>query len=295
MSDLKPPDILEDYPYKRIGEAFYFPSQDIQIYNNGPGITSSKIRRFAESPLHALEQVTYLTSEKIFESAAHTLIVDGEGAFFTDFETITKSIDADSNKNLRDKSLNDKKTVISQNDTDTIYRMKGSIVHEAHDYLFPGQGYPKADEDFPNAFDSPNEVSLYWYDQGLLCKTRPSIVINPIDQPKSKKSLVLINYVIIDNCSVDGFIISAKKNSYYLKAAWNKKGFEKAGFEVDDIIFIAQETVQPYANKVFKMNSDDIETASNLSNVYLTEYNRMLNGKPATAYNSPNIVELDKI
>ena len=91
MSDVKLPDMLEDYPHKKIGDAFYFPNLDNQAYHNGPGISSSNIRRFSQSQLHALEEVIEPTPAMNFGSAAHSLIVEGEGAFFTDVVTITGS------------------------------------------------------------------------------------------------------------------------------------------------------------------------------------------------------------
>jgi len=68
MSNEKVPDMLKDYPHKKIGDAFYFPCLDNQVYHNGPGISSSKIRRFSQSQLHALEEAIEPTPAMNFGS-----------------------------------------------------------------------------------------------------------------------------------------------------------------------------------------------------------------------------------
>ena len=283
---MKVPDMLEDYPHKQIGDALYFPNLDNQAYHNGPGISSSKIRRFSQSQLHALEEVIEPTSAMNFGSAAHSLIVEGEGAFFTDVVCINGSPYTNANKLLKQESLAKGLTVINEKDKDTIYSMKGSLVSESSAYLNP-------DKDFPQVLETPYEVSLYWYEQGLLCKTRADVVLNPFDMPQANNSVVLVDYKTTSDCSVRGFTNSVRRYSYDLQAAWYKRGFEAAGFQVHDFVFVAQEKKVPFANKVFKMNHTDMEVGLNYLSEYLEEYNKMLNGQPATIYNSPNVVELD--
>ena len=279
--------MLEDYPHKQIGDAIYFPNLDNQAYHNGPGISSSNIRRFSQSQLHALEEVIEPTSAMNFGSAAHSLIVEGEGAFFTDVVCINGSPYTNANKLLKQESLAKGLTVINEKDKDTIYSMKGSLVPESSAYLNP-------DKDFPQVLDSPYEVSLYWYEQGLLCKTRADVVLNPFDMPQANNSVVLVDYKTTSDCSVRGFTNSVRRYSYDLQAAWYKRGFEAAGFQVHDFVFVAQEKKVPFANKVFKMNHTDMEVGWNYLSDYLEEYNRVVwNGKSATIYNSPNVVELD--
>ena len=177
-------------------------------------------------------------------------------------------------------------TVINEKDKDTIYSMKGSLVSESSAYLNP-------DKDFPQVLDSPYEVSLYWYEQGLLCKTRADVVLNPFDMPQANNSVVLVDYKTTSDCSVRGFTNSVRRYSYDLQAAWYKRGFEAAGFQVHDFVFVAQEKKVPFANKVFKMNHTDMEVGWNYLSEYLEEYNKVLNGQQKTIYNSPNVVDLD--
>ena len=272
---MKIPDMLENFEHVIIGDVAYFPNLDNNTYHNGPGISSSNIRRFSQSQLHALEEVVEQTPAMMFGSAAHSLIVEGEAAFFSDVVTITGSPYTNTNKQLKKDSLAKGLSVITEEQRDTIYSMNNSLVQEAEPYLRPS-------EDYPQVFKSPKEVSIYWYEQDLLCKTRADVVC-----------IVLVDYKTTSDCSVRGFTNSVRRYSYDLQAAWYKRGFERAGFKVADFVFVAQEKKPPYANKVFKMNHADMEIGWNFLSDYLDDYNKVLGGKPATIYNSPNVVELN--
>ena len=284
----KLPDMLEDLPHKKVGDAYYFPNMSNSFYHNGPGISSSHIRRFSQSQLHALEEVIEQTTAMNFGSAAHSLIVEGEGAFFSDVVTITGSPYTNTNKALKKESLDKGLIVINEKDKDTIYSMQNSLVTEARAYLNP-------DKEYPSSFDAPYEVSIFWYEQDLLCKTRADVVLNPFDKPHGENAIVLVDYKTTADCSVRGFTNSVRRYSYDLQAAWYKRGFERAGFQVHDFVFVAQEKKPPYASKVFKMNHTDMEIGWNFLSDYLEEYNKVVwsGGKQATIYNSPNVVELD--
>ena len=283
---MKIPDMLETFEHVIIGDVAYFPNLDNNTYHNGPGISSSNIRRFSQSQLHALEEVIEQTPAMMFGSAAHSLIVEGEAAFFSDVVTITGSPYTNANKQLKKDSLAKGLSVITEEQRDTIYSMNNSLVQEAEPYLRPG-------EDYPQVFKSPKEVSIYWYEQDLLCKTRADVVCNAFDNNFGKDAIVLVDYKTTSDCSVRGFTNSVRRYSYDLQAAWYKRGFERAGFKVADFVFVAQEKKPPYANKVFKMNHADMEIGWNFLSDYLDDYTKVLGGKPATIYNSPNVVELN--
>ena len=278
--------MLENFEHVIIGDVAYFPNLDNNTYHNGPGISSSNIRRFSQSQLHALEEVVEQTPAMMFGSAAHSLIVEGEAAFFSDVVTITGSPYTNANKQLKKDSLAKGLSVITEEQRDTIYSMNNSLVQEAEPYLRPG-------EDYPQVFKSPKEVSIYWYEQDLLCKTRADVVCNAFDNNFGKDAIVLVDYKTTSDCSVRGFTNSVRRYSYDLQAAWYKRGFERAGFKVADFVFVAQEKKPPYANKVFKMNHADMEIGWNFLSDYLDDYTKVLGGKPATIYNSPNVVELN--
>ena len=263
---MKIPDMLENFEHVIIGDVAYFPNLDNNTYHNGPGISSSNIRRFSQSQLHALEEVIEQTPALNFGSAAHSLVVEGEGAFFSDVVTITGSPYTNTNKALKQESLAKGLSVISEKERDTIYSMKNSLITEARAYLNP-------ENEYPSAFDSPYEVTLYWYEQGLLCKTRADVIINPFDKPHGENAIVLVDYKTTSDCSVRGFTNSVRRFSYDLQAAWYKRGFERAGFQVHDFVFVAQEKKTPYASKVFKMNHTDMEIGWNFLSDYLESYN----------------------
>jgi hypothetical protein len=283
---MKIPDMLENFEHVIIGDVAYFPNLDNNTYHNGPGISSSNIRRFSQSQLHALEEVVEQTPAMMFGSAAHSLIVEGEAAFFSDVVTITGSPYTNTNKQLKKDSLEKGLSVITEEQRDTIYSMNNSLVQEAEPYLRPNK-------DYPQVFKSSKEVSIYWYEQDLLCKTRADVVCNAFDNTFGEDAIVLVDYKTTSDCSVRGFTNSVRRYSYDLQAAWYKRGFERAGFKVADFVFVAQEKKPPYANKVFKMNHADMEIGWNFLSGYLEDYNNMLAGKPATIYNSPNVVELN--
>ena len=283
---MKIPDMLENFEHVIIGDVAYFPNLDNNTYHNGPGISSSNIRRFSQSQLHALEEVVEQTPVMMFGSAAHSLIVEGEAAFFSDVVTITGSPYTNTNKQLKKDSLAKGLSVITEEQRDTIYSMNNSLVQEAEPYLRPGK-------DYPQVLKSPKEVSIYWYEQDLLCKTRADVVCNAFDNPFGEDAIVLVDYKTTSDCSVRGFTNAVRRYSYDLQAAWYKRGFERAGFQVHDFVFVAQEKKTPYASKVFKMNHTDMEIGWNFLSDYLDDYNKVLGGKPATIYNSPNVVELN--
>ena len=152
---MKIPDMLENFEHVIIGDVAYFPNLDNNTYHNGPGISSSNIRRFSQSQLHALEEVVEQTPAMMFGSAAHSLIVEGEAAFFSDVVTIIGSPYTNTNKQLKKDSLAKGLSVITEEQRDTIYSMNNSLVQEAKPYLRPS-------EDYPQVFKSSKEVSIYW-------------------------------------------------------------------------------------------------------------------------------------
>jgi len=50
------PEILENEEHVILGDAVYFPDMEHNFYHSVPGISSSNIRRFGQSQLHAFEE-----------------------------------------------------------------------------------------------------------------------------------------------------------------------------------------------------------------------------------------------
>jgi hypothetical protein len=104
-----------------------------------------------------------------------------------------------------------------------------------------------------------------------------------------------VDYKTTQSCHPDSFIGSIKKYGYQHQAAWYKRGFEKAGFDVKEFVFVAQEKTTPYASKVFKIKNENFDK-------YWTELDYMLglyrNSLDSTkidlqTYNCPDIIEID--
>ena len=114
----------------------------------------------------------------------------------------------------------------------------------------------------------------------------------PINIPHESNSIILVD------CKLRLIVLlealhHQSKYQYDLQAAWYKRGYEQAGFNVVDFIFVAQEKKKPYASKIFKMKHEDMEAGWLKLEHLLGEYNAVLNGQKATIYNSPNIVTVD--
>jgi len=127
----------------------------------------------------------------------------------------------------------------------------------------------------------------------LLLKVKSDVLRYPLDLSSDPKSIILVDYKTTTDCSVRGFTSSIRKYQYDLQAAWYKRGYERAGFNVVDFIFVAQEKKKPFASKIFKMSHDDMTAGWLKLEHLLGEYNAVLNGKEATIYNSPSIVNVD--
>jgi len=281
------PESLEKEEHMVLGNAIYFPNMEHNFYHSSPGISSSNIRRFGQSQLHAFEEVTETTPAMNFGTAAHSLIVEGEEAFVNDVVTLSGSPYTNANKELKKEYEDRGLTVVTAKDRETIYGMKESLIPEGVKHLSADEG------EYPSIFSTPYEIAIFWWEKDLLLKVKSDVLRHPINIPHESNSIILVDYKTTTDCSVRGFTSSIKKYQYDLQAAWYKRGYEQAGFNVVDFIFVAQEKKKPYASKIFKMKHEDMEAGWLKLEHLLGEYNAVLNGQKATIYNSPNIVTVD--
>ena len=287
MSLDKLPEILQDHESMELGNAVYFPDLEHNFYHQVPGVSSSNIRRFGQSQLHAMEEVNETTSAMRFGTAAHSLIVEGEEAFINDVVCINGSPYTNANKDLKREYENRGLTVINASEKDTLYGMREALIPEGKKYLSADKG------EYPDVFNSPFERAIFWWEKGLMLKVKSDVLRHPITVPHDQNSIILVDYKTTQDCSVRGFTSSIRKYQYDLQAAWYKRGFEAAGFKVADFVFVAQEKKKPYASKVFKMKHEDMDADWLRLEDMLDNYNAVLDGKEATIYNSPNIIEVD--
>ena len=281
------PEILEKEEHVVLGDAVYFPDMEHNFYHQVPGVSSSNIRRFGQSQLHAFEEVQETTPAMKFGTASHSLIVEGEEAFVNDVVCLTGSPYTNANKELKKEYEDRGLTVITSKDKETIYGMKEALIPEGVKHLSAVKG------EYPEVFNSPFERAIFWWEKDLLLKVKSDVLRYPLDLSSDPKSIILVDYKTTTDCSVRGFTSSIRKYQYDLQAAWYKRGYERAGFNVVDFIFVAQEKKKPFASKIFKMSHDDMTSGWLKLEHLLGEYNAVLNGKEATIYNSPSIVNVD--
>ena len=280
------PESLQNHQHVAIGDAIYFPDMDNAYYHQSPGVSSSVLRRFRQSQLHAMQEVVEPTTAMQIGSAAHSLIVEGENAFNKEVAVISGSPYTNANKQLKRDYLDRGMLVITQDKRNTLFQMKDNLIEEARKFLDVDQG------EYPGVFVKPYENALYWWEQDVLLKLRSDVIRYPVIQPYSDESIVVIDYKTTSDCSVSGFTRSIRRYQYDLQAAFYRRGYQKAGFKVEDFLFVAQETKHPYATKIFKMNDEDMDRGWEQLEKSLVDFKAVKDGEKPSIYNSPNIVEV---
>jgi hypothetical protein len=286
MNEVNLPEMLESEKHVVIGDAFYFPNMAHDFYHMSPGVSSSTIRRFGQSQLHALEEEIEESHALRFGTAAHAYIVEGENEFNNTIACISGSPYTNANKQLKRDYESRGLTVISSADRDKIIQMDHALLPEGKKLLNPNE------DEFPGAFDSPYEVAIYWYEKGVLLKVKSDVLRHPIQSPYSTNSIILVDYKTTADCSVRGFTSSVRKYQYDLQASWYKRAYERAGFKVEGFCFVAQEKKPPYASKIFWMKEEDLDKGWVKLDLLITQYKAVINGEEPTVYNSPNSVEI---
>ena len=173
----KLPEILENEEHMVLGDAIYFPDMEHNFYHEVPGISSSNIRRFGQSQLHAFEEENETTPAMKFGTAAHSLIVEGEEAFVNDVVCLTGSPYTNANKELKKEYEDRGLTVITAKDKDTLYGMKEALIPEGIKHLSADEG------EYPSVFNSPFERAIFWWEQDLLLKVKSDVLRYPVSMP----------------------------------------------------------------------------------------------------------------
>jgi hypothetical protein len=219
----KLPEILENEEHMILGDAIYFPDMEHNFYHEVPGISSSKIRRFGQSQLHAFEEENETTPAMKFGTAAHSLIVEGEEAFVNNVVCLTGSPYTNANKELKKEYEGRGLTVITAQEKDTLYSMKEALIPEGIKHLSADEG------EYPSMFNSPFERAIFWWEQDLLLKVKSDVLRYPVNMPHKSNSIILVDYKTTADCSVKGFTSSIRKYQYDLQAAWYKRGLKRLG------------------------------------------------------------------
>ena len=269
---------LKNFESEQRGQALIYKDIPNEDYHAGVGISSSYIRRFGESQVHAVNHKSESTPTLKFGTAAHALIVEGREAFDKEVRVMEGSPYTKAYKEEKAEYEEQGFIVLKEADLELIEGMKANMVYEGNAYL--------------NAKGKLAEASVYWYEDDILCKCRPDMMCSPLNEPNSDNRMVVVDYKTTISCEPYAFNKSVKKYGYDMQAAWYRRGIQMAGYDVDEFVFIAQEKVQPYASKVFKITKEQMDYGWNMMESYLEEYKEYQKGKPLTIYNSPNVVDL---
>ena len=269
---------LKNFASEQRGQALIYKDIPNEDYHAGVGISSSYIRRFGQSQLHAIEHKQESSPNLKFGTAAHALIVEGQEAFDKEVRVLTGSPYTKAYKEEKAEYEEQGFIVLKEDDVNLIQSMKDSMVYEGNAYL--------------NAKGKVAEASIYWYEDDVLCKCRPDMLCPPLKEPNSDNKIVIIDYKTTISCEPFAFNKSVKKYGYDMQAAWYRRGLLMAGYDVEDFVFIAQEKVHPYASKVFRITKEQIDFGWTMMESYLNDYKEYQKGKPLSIYNSPNVVDL---
>jgi len=269
---------LKRFESKQKGQALIYKDIPNQDYHAGVGVSSSYIRRFGQSQLHAVEHKQEESPALKFGTAAHSLLVEGQEAFDKEVKVIAGSPYTKAYKEEKAEYEEAGYIVLKEDDAKVIQGMKDNMIYEGNAYL--------------NAKGKIAEASVYWYEDDVLCKCRPDLMCPPLDAPNSDNKIVIVDYKTTQSCEPYAFSNSVKKYSYDLQASFYRRGLEMAGYEVTDFLFIAQEKVHPYASKVFRITKEQMDYGWTMMERYLNDYKEYQKGKPLSIYNSPNVVDL---
>ena len=261
------------------GDALVYTDIPNDVYHNELGISSSTLRKFGYSQLHAINEEQKTTDAMNFGTAAHYMLVEGEQVFNNEVAVLMGSPYTKAYKENKADMLERYACVIKEAEFDNIKGMKENIVDEANMYL--------------QADDKLTEASFYWYEGKVLCKCRPDIICSPFKELYKPGEIYVVDYKTTKSCNPEQFADSVKYWGYDMQAAWYRRGMQKAGYVVKEFAFVAQEKVPPYASKVFIITDEQMDKAWEQMSMYLEDYNRYLDTGIVSTYNSDNVVTLD--
>ena len=269
---------LEDYAVEERNDALIYTDIPNEVYHNEVGISSSTLRKFGHSQLHAINEEQYTTDAMNFGTAAHFMLVEGEQVFNNEVAVLMGSPYTKAYKENKADMLERYSCVIKEAELDHIKGMKENIVAEADMYL--------------QAEARLTEASFYWYEDKVLCKCRPDLICPPFKELHKPGEIYVVDYKTTKSCSPEQFADAVKYWGYDMQAAWYRRGMQKAGYEVKEFAFVAQEKVPPYASKVFIITDEQMDEAWSKMQGYLDDYNKYLDTGKVSIYNSENVVTL---
>jgi hypothetical protein len=270
---------LEAYECEARADALIYADIPNEVYHSEVGISSSTLRKFGHSQLHAVNEVQKTTDAMNFGTAAHYMLVEGEQAYNQEVAVLMGSPYTKAYKENKADMLERYDCVIKEAEDTHIKGMKANIIDEADMYL-------QAEGKLP-------EASFFWYEDKVLCKCRPDLICPPFKDLYKPGEIYVVDYKTTNSCDPKEFADSVKYWGYDMQAAWYRRGMEKAGYSVKEFAFVAQEKVPPYASKIFVITDEQMDKAWDKMQVFLDAYNKYLDDGKTTIYNSDSIVTLD--
>ena len=276
---MKPIQELSEYDCEQRGDAFIYPDIPNELYHSEVGISSSTLRKFGHSQLHAINEEQKTTDAMNFGTAAHYMLVEGEVVFNQEVAVLMGSPYTKAYKENKADMLERYSCVIKETELNHIKGMKENIIDEANMYL-------QADDKLP-------EASFFWYEDKVLCKCRPDLICPPFKSLHKPGEIYVVDYKTTKSCDPKQFADSVKYWGYDMQAAWYRRGMEKAGYNVKEFAFVAQEKFPPYASKIFIITDEQMDAAWKNMQIFLNDYNKYLDTGKVSIYNSDSIVTLN--
>lgn len=211
-------------------EPGYYITLDPEKYYGYDAVGSSKLKAFAESPLHFHKFTDKPDTAAMKFGRAFHCLMESEKYFNRYYITYEGRSNAVANKHLKE----DSREMIKIEDYEKIIDMRDSVLHSsARDYLIQ-EGFP--------------EVSIIWKDGKIECKGRIDKII-----PSGDKHIMVDFKTIMSAAPSDCFRAIAN-HKYWLQEAHYISGYKKlTGYDAE-MVFIFIEKSSPFDVCVVKLS-----------------------------------------
>lgn len=203
-------------------EPGYYVTLSPDLYYGYDAVGSSKLKAFAESPLHYHKYEDKPDTAALKFGRAFHCLMESEKYFNRYYITYEGRSNAVANKHLKQ----DSREMIKIEDYEKIIDMRDSILRSsARDYLI--------EEGFP-------EVSIIWKDGTLECKGRIDKIL-----PAREKHL-MIDFKTIQSATPSDCLRAIATHKYWLQEAHYISGYKKVTETDAEMLFIFVEKTSPY-------------------------------------------------
>jgi exodeoxyribonuclease VIII len=248
-----------------------------ELYHKGPGISKSGLDLIHRSPMHYKfykENPKPPTDALFFGSALHTLVLEGEEKFLSEYTRFDMTRQSKEGKAVYQGIIDSGKTPISgrmgtggnpvwdASDWDTLFRMRDSVMKHYDASFFLGTGIPELagywvdTEKSIDELDKENDFIRTAHGKEFvgeeatykLCKMKMDWYNHDLNFQVDLKSTTDASYTAFGRSVVD--------YRYYVQDAYYRHGMRYIGWPVDEFIFIAVEKEPPYGVAGYVLDSD---------------------------------------